>query len=71
MIMRIAVPAKYAVDDPRSLQLAEGQAAGQASAWTAPVHVETSDGLHVYEVDAVPRSIITTANIAPTLLAPR
>lgn len=75
MILRVAVPAKFGdPTDEDVLAVVEATIAQRASAWTAPVHVATEDAQHIYEVDAQPRvnpSIITTSNIAPTLLPPR
>lgn len=70
--LRITIPASIgAPDSPEAIEAADSAAAQKASAWTTPVYLGTDQDHHVYTVDAVPKtSIVTTSNIAPTLLPP-
>jgi hypothetical protein len=70
--LRIRVPASTGeADSQEVLDAANSAAAQKATAWTAPVYVDTTDGAHLFEVDAQPRMPgVSTANVAPALLPP-
>lgn len=81
MILQLTVPNADPNTDPNSagmIQQAENAAAQQASAWTVPVYIGSqlqANGLtnFYYQTDAVPKtppSVVSTKNIAPTLLPP-
>lgn len=72
MRLEVTIPATVgAPDDEDTLAIVNATIATKATAWTAPVHIGERDGQYVYATDAQPRSsVVTTANIAPTLLPP-